>query len=230
MVNGGALSVWTVLLAAGSGTRFGGSTPKQYVPLGERRVLDWSVAAATEVSSGVVLVVGADHEHDEEPGVDRIVVGGETRSASVRAGLDAVPRDAQIVVVHDVARPLAGAELFRSVIAAVGAGVDGAIPAIPVTDTVKRIDGDRVIETLRRDELVAVQTPQAFRAGVLRRAHRDGAEATDDAGLVEQLGGVVVVVPGSPHNLKVTHPADIESAARQLSASSGSAADADRRP
>jgi 2-C-methyl-D-erythritol 4-phosphate cytidylyltransferase len=211
-----AIEVWTVLLAAGSGSRFGGVNPKQYEPLCGRRVLDWSVDAAREVSSGLVLVVAQDRIDDDEPAVDEVVVGGATRSESVRAGLAAVPRDAQVIVVHDTARPLAGADLFGAVVAAIGPRVDGAIPGVAVTDTIKRIADGQVAETLIREELVAVQTPQAFRAGVLRRAHQGVEEATDDAALVERLGGTVVVVPGSVHNVKITHPHDLETAARHL--------------
>lgn len=213
------MDVWTVLLAAGSGSRYGSANPKQYEPLCGRRVLDWSIDAARAVSTGLVLVVASDRVDDDEPAVDRIVKGGATRSESVRAGLAAVPRDAQVVVVHDTARPLADAELFSAVVTAVGPGVDGAIPAVAVTDTIKRVGDGRVLETLVREELVAVQTPQAFRAGVLRRAHSRAEDATDDAALVERLGGVVVVVPGSVQNVKITHPHDLDAAAQHLEAS-----------
>lgn len=200
-------SVWAIVVAGGGGMRFGG--PKQFEDLDGRRVLDWSVAAARDACDGVVVVVPADRQADE---VDRGVVtvaGGPTRSASVRAGLAAVPGDAEIVVVHDAARPLAGADLFRRAVTAVRAGADAAIPGVPVTDTVKRVEDGRVLETLDRNRLVAVQTPQAFRADVLRRAHRAAPEATDDAALVEALGGRVVVVDGDPRNLKLTSPDDL---------------------
>ncbi len=206
--------VWTILLAAGSGRRFGGATPKQYETLAGRRVLDWSVAAARRVSDGIVLVVADDRADDDEPGVDRVVVGGATRSESVRAGLAVVPRGAPVVVVHDAARPLAGSALFDAVVSAIGAGVDGAVPALGVTDTIKRVRDGLVVETLPREELVAVQTPQAFRAGVLRRAHAAGTDATDDAALVEALGGTVAVIAGSVQNLKITHPDDLAAAER----------------
>ena len=132
------------------------------------------------------------------PRSPRSSTGGATRSESVRAGLAAVPPDAEVVVVHDAARPLATAALFDAVIDAVRAGADGAVPGLPVADTLKRVDDVRVIETVDRVGLVAVQTPQAFRAGVLRAAHAPAADATDDAALVEALGGTVVVVPGDP--------------------------------
>jgi 2-C-methyl-D-erythritol 4-phosphate cytidylyltransferase len=193
--------VWAIVVAAGSGSRFQGS--KQYQPLGGRRVLDWSLDTARAAVDGVVAVVAEGR--DDEPAADTTVVGGATRSASVRAGLTAVPDGATVIVVHDAARPLAGAGLFAAVVAAVDAGADGAVPAVPVTDTLRRVDGGAV----DRDTLVAVQTPQAFAAPALRAAHAGGAEATDDAGLVEAAGGRVVIVRGDPHNLKITVAEDL---------------------
>jgi len=121
-----------------------------------------------------------------------------------------VPEDCDIVVVHDGALPLASSELFEAVIEEVLAGADAAIPGLAVTDTIKQIDDEGcVIGTLDRDDLVAVQTPQAFRAKVLRRAHQDEPDATDDAALVESVGGIVVVVPGEQTNLKITTRHDL---------------------
>jgi 2-C-methyl-D-erythritol 4-phosphate cytidylyltransferase len=145
-------------------------------------------------------------------GADRVVVGGPTRAASVRAGLAAVPIDTDVVVVHDGARPLATPKLFAAVVDAVVAGADAAVPGLAVADTVKRIDRGQVVETLARDGLVVIQTPQAFRAEVLRSAHQHDADATDDAALVERMGATVRVVPGDPRNLKVTTMADLEMA------------------
>jgi 2-C-methyl-D-erythritol 4-phosphate cytidylyltransferase len=203
-----ATGVWAIVVAAGSGSRFQGATPKQYLPLGEGRVLDASLAAAAAVADGVVLVVAADFVDQSEPGATTVVQGGATRSDSVRQGLAAIPPDAEVVVIHDAARPLASRALFDAVIAAIRNGADAAIPAIPVIDTIKRVHGDRVVETLVRDELVAVQTPQAFDAPALRRAHASGAEATDDAALIEAAGGKAVVVPGEATNIKITLPSD----------------------
>jgi 2-C-methyl-D-erythritol 4-phosphate cytidylyltransferase len=138
----------------------------------------------------------------------------------VRAGLDAVVESAAVVVVHDAARPLASPDLFDAVIDAVRAGADAAVPGVPISDTVKRVDGDHVVETIARDELVAVQTPQAFRADALRAAHTASGEATDDAALVEAMGGRVVVVPGDPRNLKITTPAELVVAAALLAPAS----------
>lgn len=199
-------TTWVIVVAAGSASRFG--RPKQYEPLGSRRVIDWSLTAARSVADGVVLVVPADRIDTAEPLADVVVAGAETRSGSVRAGLAAVPGDAEAVLVHDGARPLADAALFARVVAAVGEGADAAVPAIPVTDTLRRRSGGPV----DRSDLLAVQTPQGFRAGALRDAHRGEPEATDDVTLVEAAGGKVVVVDGSPANLKVTHPADIVAA------------------
>ena len=197
-----------MVVAAGAGTRFGG--PKQYSTLDDgRRMLDWSVAAARSSSDGVVLVVPPDRADDIEKDVDRVVAGGATRSDSVRAGLAAVPTDAAVILVHDAARPRASADLFRAVIAALVEGVDGAVPGVPLTDTVKQVLDGRVTATLDRAELVAVQTPQAFRAEALRRAHASNGDATDDAALVEAAGGVVVVVPGEPFNVKITRMEDL---------------------
>jgi len=196
-------AVWVIVVAAGEGRRFGAA--KQYAPLAGRRVLDWSLAAARTVADGVVLVVPPDRADDAEPLADAVAPGAATRSGSVRAGLDRVPAGAEVVVVHDGARPLAGPDLFAAVVDAVRAGADAAVPGLPVSDTLR----SRVGGAVDRDGVVAVQTPQAFRAAALRAAHAGGAEATDDATLVEAGGGKVVVVEGSPANLKITAPADL---------------------
>ncbi|MGH9216575.1 MAG: 2-C-methyl-D-erythritol 4-phosphate cytidylyltransferase [Acidimicrobiales bacterium] len=200
-------SVWVIVVAAGSGSRFG--RPKQYEDLGGRRVLDWSLAAARAIANGVgdgvVVVVPPERAGDPVPDVDVVVGGGATRSSSVRAGLAAVPSDADVIVVHDGARPLAGAGLFARVVEAARGGADAAVPAVDVTDTLRHRAGGPV----DRSGLVAVQTPQAFRAAALRGAHAGAPEATDDASLVEARGGKVVVVDGSPTNLKITRPVDL---------------------
>lgn len=212
------MTIWTVVVAGGSGRRFGAA--KQFEPLGEQRVIDLACATAREVSDGVVVVLPAAAEVDAwAPAVDSecAVVGGDTRSASVRAGLAAVPTSAEIICVHDAARPLATAELYRRVIAAIEDGAAGAIPGLPVTDTVKVVDGDGgVVTTLDRATLVAVQTPQAFAATALRDAHAGGAEGTDDASLVELAGGRVVVVAGDEQNRKITTPGDLDWARDRL--------------
>jgi 2-C-methyl-D-erythritol 4-phosphate cytidylyltransferase len=190
--------VWAIVVAAGSGSRYGGL--KQFDELRGKPIVQYAFDAARAACEEVVMVTPDGHAG---------VKGGATRSASVRAGLAAVPEHVDIVVVHDAVRPLATASLFDAVIAAVRAGADAAIPGVAVTDTIKRVDGDRVVETVDRAELVAVQTPQAFRADVLRKAHAEGGDATDDAALVEALGGRVVFVPGERANIKITTPDDL---------------------
>lgn len=196
--------IWTVVVAAGSGTRFGG--PKQFEMMGDRRVMDWAVAIAREASDGVVVVLPPDVA-EKEGGV----AGGATRSESVRKGLAAVPKNATIICVHDAARPFANEDDFARVIEAVVDGADGAVPAIPVADTIKVVDDTgQVVRTPARGSLRAVQTPQAFRAEMLRRAHASNGEGTDDAALVETEGGKVVVVDGDVLNRKITTRDDLE--------------------
>ena len=197
-----AEQVWTIVVGGGSGRRFG--TAKQYELLGEVRVIDRSVAVARQVSAGVVTVVPP-----EDADAEGAVAGGATRSESVRAGLAAVPSDATIICVHDAARPLASVALYRRAIDAVSEGAGAAIPAVSVADTIKVVADGVVVATPDRASLVAVQTPQAFRAGVLREAHAAGGDATDDAALVEGRGGLVVVVDGETTNRKITVPDDL---------------------
>ena len=203
--------VWAIVVAGGSGSRFGDSVPKQFLALGGVRLIDWALAAAGAVCDAVVAVLPHAYLDATMPVGVITVEGGDSRSASVRAGLVAVPDSATVIVVHDAARPLADPALFERVVAAVRGGADGAVPGMPVADTIKRVDpsGGVVIETLDRPALRAVQTPQAFAAAILRRAHAGGADATDDAALVEAIGGRVVVVEGDPANLKVTGPDDL---------------------
>ena len=208
-------SVWTIVVAAGSGARFGGA--KQLELLGDRTVRQWAEDAARAAGDGVVVVVP-----EPAPGVGLgagEVVGGATRSASVRNGLAALPGEVDIVLVHDAARPFASPGLFAAVVAAVDAGADAAVPGIAVADTIKQVTADGVVVTTPdRSHLVAVQTPQAFRADVLRKAHARGDDGTDDASLVERMGGYVVVVPGEALNRKITVPDDLEWARARVAA------------
>ncbi len=195
--------IWTIIVATGSGTRFG--SPKQFALINERRVVDWAVETAKVSSDGIVVVLPA-----EQAQLEGGVTGGSTRSASVRCGLAAVPRDATIICVHDAARPFASEFLFDEVIDAVCSGADGAVPGLPVVDTIKFVDtSNAVTSTPDRSRLVAVQTPQAFRAMALRSAHENNPESTDDSTLVESNGGRVVVVIGDPLNRKITTPEDL---------------------
>jgi 2-C-methyl-D-erythritol 4-phosphate cytidylyltransferase len=198
---------WAVVVAGGSGARFGGY--KQFAPLGGRQVVDWSLDAANRACAGVVLVVPAEMVAHYRQHAACVVAGGATRTASVRAGLEAVPDDAQVVVVHDAARPLASARTWDAVIAAVLGGADAAVPCVAVVDTIKQLQDDGRLVTLDRKRLLASQTPQAFSATALRAAHAGLAEATDDAALVEAAGGRVVDVAGEPSNFKLTGPIDL---------------------
>lgn len=205
-----ARTVWTIVVGGGSGNRFGAL--KQYELVAGERIIDRSRRIAESVSDGVVVVVPAA-DAEREGGV----AGGATRSASVRAGLAGVPADADVVCVHDAARPLATQHLYRRVIDAVRGGADGAVPALRVTDTIKVIDGGgAVVDTPDRSTLVAAQTPQAFRAAMLRAAHAHAGEGTDDAALVEAIGGRVVTVDGEPWNRKITDRADLAWANEQV--------------
>jgi 2-C-methyl-D-erythritol 4-phosphate cytidylyltransferase len=201
--------VWAVVVAAGNGIRFGGH--KQFAPLAGRELTEWSLDAARQAcgASNVVLVVPGDMVGVSQGRAAHVVAGGTTRAASVRAGLAAVPPQAEVVVVHDAARPLSGQRVWTAAIDAIRRGADAAVPCLPVTDTIKQRQPDGRLATLRRDDLLAAQTPQAFRASVLRAAHASSADATDDASLVEAMGGQVVGIPGDPRNLKVTTPLDL---------------------
>jgi len=214
------VSVWAVLAAAGSGERLGADRPKAFIRLGERVLLAESLERL-DASDWIDEIVVAAPPGWEEPAillaeelgcskVSACVAGGPSRSESVRLALAEVPEEAAVVLVHDAARPFLDEEVIGRVLGPLNEGWDGAVPALPVSDTIKRVDGDRVVETLRRDELRAVQTPQAFIASVLREAlSGDVSSASDCASLVEARGGRVTVVPGDPRLLKVTTPADL---------------------
>lgn len=204
------MSVWVIVVAAGSGRRFGSA--KQFADLAGRRVVDWSIDGARSVADGVVLVLPADAAVESEPAVDRVVAGGETRSESVRAGLAVVPLDAEVVLVHDAARPLASHALFRSVTDAVLAGADVVVPVVPVVDSVTDPHGVAV----DREALRVVQTPQGFEPSALRRVHASHPDATDDASLVVAAGGRYRPVQGERWNVKVTEPEDLAVAASIL--------------
>jgi len=214
--------VWTIVLAAGAGRRFGGS-PKQFELLGDERVIDHSLSVSRAAADHVVVVLPSGQEREgerlvESGAADVAVTGGAERADSVRAALAVIDPEAAVIVVHDAARPLASAELHQAVVAAVHGGADAAIPAVAVTDTIKQITHDAggravVVATADRSQLVAVQTPQAFRADLLRSAHATSAGATDDAALVEALGATVMVLEGESTNIKITGPHDLAIAA-----------------
>jgi 2-C-methyl-D-erythritol 4-phosphate cytidylyltransferase len=190
--------------------------------LGDHRVVEWSFIHGRRIADHFVVATpdGAPPPGGFDPVVvpaDTLVVrGGTRRSDSVRRALEVIPESAEVIVVHDAARPCASADLFEAVVGEIRGGASGAVPVVAVTDTIKRVEGRHVVETLDRAKLVAVQTPQAFRADVLRRAHAAEADATDDAALVEAIGEEVVVVEGEVANLKITRPEDLERAAGYL--------------
>ena len=216
------MSFAAIIVAGGSGERLGADVPKALVEVGGRplvahaaeRVLAAGasrlvvVAPATHLTEVLTAVPPTDVEVD-------VVAGGATRADSGRAGLTHVPAEVAVVAVHDAARAFAPADLVRRTVAALDGDVVAAAPGLPVGDTLKRVDGDTVTGTVDRDTLRAVQTPQVFRADVLRRAHQDGADATDDLALVEHLladgavSGRIVLVAGDPAATKVTWPHDL---------------------
>lgn len=213
-------STWVVLVAAGAGERLGGERPKAFSPLGGRPLLAESLERLDSCDWVDAIVVAAPPGW-EEPAillaeelvaskVAAVVTGGATRAASVAAALADVAADALVVIVHDAARPLVSDAVIERVLAPLGEGYDGVVPGVPVTDTVKRVSGDVVAETLDRSGLVIVQTPQAFPADRLRAAYAgDLSGATDCASLVERAGGRVRVVDGDARLLKVTTPCDL---------------------
>jgi 2-C-methyl-D-erythritol 4-phosphate cytidylyltransferase len=212
--------VWAVLAAAGRGERLGSERPKAFARLAGRPLLAESLERleGSDWIDAIVVAAPPDWEEPsilvaEEIGAGKVsscVTGGESRSESVRLALAEVPDDAAVVLVHDAARPLLSDLVIERVLAPLGEGWDGAVPGLPVSDTIKRVEGERVVETLPRSELAAVQTPQAFVASALRAAlSGDLAGASDCASLVEARGGRIKVVEGDRRLLKVTDPEDL---------------------
>jgi 2-C-methyl-D-erythritol 4-phosphate cytidylyltransferase len=210
-----------VIVAAGSGTRLGGETPKALLAIGGRPLLLVAVEHALASPSIVSAVIAAPAGFEAEvrdavaPFGDTVVVvtGGATRQGSVAAAVEDLDARAEIVAVHDAARPFASAELFTAVVACVRAGADAAVPVLPLVDTVKRVRDGVIVGTEPRDELALAQTPQACRTARLRDALRMAAESkhdfTDDAGLLEWAGASVRTVNGEPGNFKITTAADL---------------------
>jgi 2-C-methyl-D-erythritol 4-phosphate cytidylyltransferase len=220
------LSVWAIVAAAGRGDRLGLDRPKAFAALRGRPLLAESLERL-DATGWIDAIVVAAPEGWEEPAVllaeelgcgkvSSSITGGPTRAESVRLALAEVPDDVSVVLVHDAARPLVTEEVVARVLVPLGEGWDGAVPGLPLADTVKRVRGEAVVETVSREDLVAVQTPQAFVAPVLRRAAAAGEDASDCAALVERAGGRVKVVPGDPRLLKVTEPTDLELVASWL--------------
>lgn len=220
------MSVWAILAAAGRGDRLGLDRPKAFAPLNDRPLIAESLERldGSEWIEGIVVAAPPEWEEPcilvaEEVAAGKVaatVTGGESRSESVRNALAEVPDDAAIVLVHDAARPVVTAEVIERLVTALGDGWDAAVPALSLQDAVKRVQGEAVTETLDREGLVAVQTPQAFVASALREALADPSlqqivtKSPDCAALVEARGGRVRVVEGERRLLKVTEPADLE--------------------
>ena len=219
------MSVWAVIAAAGSGERLGLDRPKAFANLRGRPLLAESLERleASDWIDSIVVAAPPDWEEPvillaEELGCGKVaeaVTGGETRAASVTAAVAVVPDDAAAILVHDAARPVLPEEVIERVLTALNEGWDGAIPVLPIADTIKRVEADRVVETVAREGLAVAQTPQAFVAPVLRGALSDD-EATDCSALVEARGGRVKVVPGDPLLIKVSEPGDLEAVERLL--------------
>jgi 2-C-methyl-D-erythritol 4-phosphate cytidylyltransferase len=227
--SGDAGATWAVLVAGGSGSRLGIDRPKAFALLAGRPLLAESLDRLDRSSWIDAIVVAAPPAWEEpaillaeELAVTKVVscvTGGETRAQSVRAALSDVPPEALVVLVHDAARPLVHDDVIERVLRPLGEGFDGAVPALPVPDTLKRVEQGVVVETVSRDGLVAAQTPQAFMAPVLRRAFGgDLSGATDCASLVERAGGRVAVIEGDPRLLKVTTADDLALVESLLSA------------
>lgn len=216
--------VAVIVVAAGSGTRLGGTGPKAFVGIDEHTILRHclrGVFAAPEAQ--VIVVAPPGREGDalteviESAGGRRdlasVVEGGTTRQASVQAGLHAVWPDVEIVLVHDAARALTPPEVFERIIGAIDAGAAGAIPVLPVIDTIKRVEGPEIVAAVDRAELAAAQTPQGFRRDILDASYRAATEEfTDDAALVAAAGHGVAAVSGDSLAFKITTPADLERA------------------
>ncbi len=221
------MSVWALLVAAGTGERLGEERPKAFVRLGELPLLAEPLRRL-DGSSWIDAIVVVVPEGWEEPAIllaeelsaTKVVAsvrGGQTRAESVRAALAEVPEDALVVLVHDAARPLVSDAVIERVLAPLSEGWDGVVPALRLADTVKRVERDAVVETVDREGLVGVQTPQAFLAPTLRRAYAgELGAATDCASLVEERGGRIRWVEGDRRLLKVTTQDDLELVASWL--------------
>jgi 2-C-methyl-D-erythritol 4-phosphate cytidylyltransferase len=217
------MRVVAIIPAAGAGQRMGGPLEKQFLSLRGIPVLAHTLKVfdqSPEIDGVVLVVASRQHEALEKKILEpypcdkllRVVNGGRARQDSVACGLEAVPPECELVVVHDGVRPLVSVELLGSVLGAADS-YGAALAAIPARDTVKRAEGMIVAATLEREEIWLAQTPQAFKVTLLRRAYEEAASTkltgTDDAALVERLGVSVHVVPGSEDNIKVTTPTDL---------------------
>jgi 2-C-methyl-D-erythritol 4-phosphate cytidylyltransferase len=223
----GVGSTWAVLVAAGAGERLGADRPKAFVGLAGRPLLAESLQRLDR-SDWVDAIVVVAPPGWEEPAillaeelvaekVVSVVTGGQTRAESVQCGLAEVGGDAVVVLVHDAARPLLEEAVLGRLLEPLSEGWDGVVPGLPLRDTVKRVAGRQVVETVDRSQLLAVQTPQAFRAEALKAAFAgDLGEVTDCASLLERAGGRIAFVEGDPRLLKVTTQEDLRAVEQML--------------
>ena len=223
-----SLKFFTIIVGGGLGIRFGGDVPKLLQEVGGRTILEWSILSVYRSSCEKIVLVAPEaylaqffeiaHRAAGEKIFD-VVAGGKTRTESVRAGLESLSkicRDDDIVAIHDGARPLASPKLFN-LCAEAAASYGAAIAAIPLTDTIKIVDEDVIVETPRREKFWRAQTPQAFKFKIIAEALKGDAEFTDDAAAVEALGQKVHIVMGEHKNFKITFPEDIHIARAFLS-------------
>ena len=202
--------VWGIVLAAGTSERFG-AAGKQFATLVGERLVDRVVRVAGTVCAELVVVLPPD-ALDRAPAGVQVVPGGASRAASVRAGFDAVPDEAEIVVIADAAHPLADSRQYREAVAAVRDGADAASPVIPVAEAIKTVQDGRIVGSVPKHNRVLLQMPLAVTAGMLARVVARGGEVTEETEAIVDLGGTVVPVPGSPANLHVTTPEDLAAA------------------
>lgn len=213
-------STWVVVCAAGAGKRLAGTRPKAFAALAGRPLLAESLERLDNCDAIAGLVVAAPPGWEEATillseeldcdKVSTVLRGGHKRGESVRLALAEIPEEVESVLVHDAARPLVTDEVVRRVLDPLSQGWDAVVPALPLADTVKLVEGERVVETPERSSLVAVQTPQAFRAEVLRAAYAaEHDDATDCSALIERCGGRVLWVEGDRHLRKVTTADDL---------------------
>lgn len=227
-------TVAVVVVAAGSGERLGSDLPKAFVELGGETLLEHAVGNLLEMGRPTWLVIVAPKAHvkgvptfDHSSIVEQVTVaGGATRHESVATGLAAIPDGIEYALIHDAARALTPSDVFVNELAALESGARAVIPALPVVDTIKQVksmgNDEYVIGTPDRANLRAIQTPQGFKLATLRALHANAADAdvTDDAGLAEQAGVEVKVIPGSPEAFKITTPGDLDYARFVLSVKS----------
>lgn len=199
------MKIATIIVAAGSGSRLGGNTPKQFLAVGGRMILERTIDRFAAISSQIVVVLAADYIEKYNFCNCTLVAGGDSRAASVRAGLAALGSDVEMVLIQDGVRPFTPAAVIDRVVAAATA-YGAAVPAIPVTDSLRNSGG-----AIDRAGIYAVQTPQGFLKHILVDAYARNVEhCTDDAAVVELSGGKIAIVDGATKNIKITTPIDLK--------------------